>query len=212
MEFVCTNSVLAKTYIFLSLVKNILIFIRLLQQDNLCTNECISESFCKFAEECFCEYSDFIEQHGRKPLDEEIHSTYIIPLCELLLKHGLDPNYVFGEKYDESNIMYKIDWIDKPYVAADTLKLLLENGGNPLVEVDDESIWQLSDFDIWFDVLHGYAQQEDYMLKFDSMFHFWLVLRGFLSNEEEKFKDHSLYTYNLVQIDKDHWDVQIIRN
>ena len=59
---------------------------------------------------------------------------------------------MFGEKNDESNIMYQIYWIDKPYVAADTLKLLLENGGNPLLEVDNESIWQLSDFDIWFDV------------------------------------------------------------
>lgn len=181
-----------------------------LLNDNNCNSECICESFCKFAEECFCEYSEFIEQHGRKPLDEEIHSTYVFPLCEFLLKHGLDPNYVFGEKNSESNAMYEVYWIDKPYVAADTLRLLLENGGNPLVEVDGESIWKISDFDIWFDVLYGYAQQENYMLKFENRFHLWLVLRGFMSSDEEKFKDHSLYTYNLVQIDKDHWDVQVI--
>ena len=144
-------------------------------------------------------------------MDEEIHSTYIFPICELLLKYGLDPNYVFGEKNYESNIMYEIYWIDKPYVAADTLRLLLENGGDPLLEVDGESVWQLSDFDIWFDVLHGYARQKEYLLKFDSCFHFWLVLRGYLSSEEAKFKEHALYTYNLVQIDKNHWDVQIIQ-
>lgn len=185
--------------------------IKQILENNRCTRECVSETFCKFSEECFCEYSEFIVRHNRKPLDEEIHSTYIFPLCELLLKYGLDPNHVFGEKFDESNIMYQIYWIDKPYVAADTLKILLENGGNPLLEVDNESIWHLSDFDIWFDVLHRYAQREDYMLKFDSRFHFWLVLRGFLSNKDETFKEHSLYTYNLVQIDKDNWDLQIIQ-
>lgn len=197
-------------HLFMELPPNLKDIERVLN-DNRYTNKCISESFCKFAEECFCEYSEFIEQHNRKPLNEEIHSTYIFPLCKLLLKYGLDPNHVFGEKNDESNIMYQIYWIDKPYVAADTLKLLLENGGNPLLEVDNESIWQLSDFDIWFDVLNGYAQQEEYRLKFDSRFHFWLVLRGFLSSEEERFKEHSRYTYNLVQIGKDHWDVQVIQ-
>ena len=28
---------------------------------------------------------------------------------------------------------------------------------------------------------------------------------------EERFKEHSRYTYNLVKIDKDHWDVQVIQ-
>lgn len=176
-----------------------------------CSGECISESFCKLAEECFCEYSEFIDKYGRKPLDEELHSTYVFPLCELLLKYGLDPNYVFGDKYSESNIMYEVYWIDKPYVAADTLRLLLDNGGDPLLEVDDQSIWHLSDFDIWFDIAYGYAQEEYYKSTFDSRFHFWLVLRGFLSPDEEKFKEHFLYTYHLVPKDREHWDVQVIR-
>ena len=167
--------------------------------NNSYTSESISETFCKFAEECFCEYTEFIEKNKRKPKDDEIHSTYVFPLCELLLKYGLDPNYVFGEKNDESNIMYEVYWIDKPYVAADTLRLLLENGGNPLLEVDSESIWHLSDFDIWFDVSHGYAEEKHYMLKFDNRVHYWLVLRGYLFCEEECFKEHTLYTYKLSQ-------------
>ena len=197
-------------HLFMELPPNLDDIERVLE-GNYCTKECIGETFCKFAEECFCEYSEFTERHNREPLDEEIHSTYIFPICELLLKYGLDPNYVFGEITDESNIMYEIYWIDKPYVAADTLRLLLENGGDPLLEVDGESVWQLSDFDIWFDVSHGYARQKEYLFKFDSCFHFWLVLRGYLSDEEAKFKEHSLYTYNLVQIDKNHLDVQIIQ-
>ena len=166
-------------------------------KDNNCSRECISEAFCKFAEECFCECSDFVDKHARKPLDEEIHSTYVFPLCELLLKYGLNPNYVFGEKNSESNAMYEIYWIDKPYVAADTLKLLLEHGGDPHTEIDGESLWHLSDFDIYFDVAHGYAQETDYKQKFDNRVHFWLVLRGFLSQEEAMYKEHHLFTYKL---------------
>ena len=166
-------------------------------KDENCSRECISETFCKFAEECFCDCDEFMYQHGRKPLDEEIHSTYVFPLCELLLKYGLDPNYVFGEKNDEHNAMYEIYWIDKPYVAADTLKLLLEHGGDPYAEIDGESIWHLSDFDIYFDVSHGYAQEKEYKQKFDNRIHFWLVLRGFISQEEAMFKEHHLFTYKL---------------
>lgn len=177
---------------------------------NTFTQECISESFCKFLEDCCCEYCDFLDKYGRKPLDEEIHSTYVFPLCELLLKHGLDPNYVFGDKNSESNVMYEIYWIDKPYVAADTLELLLEHGGNPQLKVDDEPIWQSADFDIYFDISYGYARQEDYRIKFDSRFHFWLVFRSFLSPEDMQYRKHFLYTYNLIEIDKSCWDIQVV--
>lgn len=171
---------------------------RLIKEEN-CSRECISEAFCRFAEECLGEYGDFMKNHNRKPKDEEIHSAYILPLCKLLLAYGLDPNYVFGEKNEESNIMYEVYWIDMPYVAADTLKLLLENGGNPLLEVDDESIWRMVDFDIWFDTSHGYAEKHYFKATFDCRIHFWLVLRGFLSPKEECFKEHSLYTYKIRQ-------------
>ena len=169
---------------------------QVIKNDN-CSRECISEAFCKFAEECHGEYGDFMNKYSRKPLDEEIHSTYVFPLCELLLQYGLDPNYVFGEEAFESNVMYEIYWIDKPYVAADTLKLLLEHGGDPHTEIDGESLWHLADFDIYFDVSHGYAQKKDYKQTFDNHIHFWLVLRGFLSQEEAMYKEHHLFTYKL---------------
>lgn len=182
---------------------------QLIKAEN-CSRECISEAFCKFAEECFCECSSFMDKHGRMPLDEEIHSSYLLPLCELLLKYGLDPNYVFGEKNDESNAMYEIYWIDKPYVAADAIKLLLEHGGDPYTEIDGESLWHLSDFDIYFDVTYGYAQEEHYKQKFDNRIHFWLVLRGFLSQEEAMYKEHQLFTYKLDADDSSNWNLRIV--
>ena len=38
------------------------------------STECITEIFCEFANECHGEYRDFIEEHDREPLDEELHS------------------------------------------------------------------------------------------------------------------------------------------
>ena len=175
------------------------------------TPECMGETFCRFLEECFCEYSEFIEQYGRNPQDEEIHSTYVYPLCKIMLQYGLNPNNTFGEENSETNVMYEVYWLDKPYVAADTLKLLLEHGGDPLLQVDGESIWAMADFDLSFDVYEGYAHQDWYFHKFQGRFHYWLVLRGFLYPEEKYLREHALYTCNLVQIDKVHWDIQAVR-
>lgn len=191
---------------FMELPPNFVCIEQLLKDEQL-SSACISETFCSFAEKCFNEYNYFIDEHSREPLDDEIHSTYIFPLCELLLNYGLDPNYVFGEKYSESNIMYEIYWIDKPYVAADTLRLLLEHGGDPYLEIEYKSIWLMSDHDLCFDITEGYAFEDCYKMKFDCRFHFWLVLYGFL--EDERFKEHDLYTYNIVQTDNHHWDLKV---
>jgi len=84
-------------HLFMELPPNLKDIERVLN-DNRCTNKCISESFCKFAEECFCEYSGFIEQHNRKPLNEEIHSTYIFPLCNCCLNMAWTPTMCLERK------------------------------------------------------------------------------------------------------------------
>ncbi|MBQ2391255.1 MAG: hypothetical protein II306_05760, partial [Clostridia bacterium] len=115
------------------------------------------------------------------------------------LQYGLDPNYVFGEIPNETNALFEIYWIDKPFVAADTLKLLLEHGGDPHLEVGGESIWMTSDFDIWFDVINGYAAEDFFKHTFESHFYFWLVLRGFIYPEEEEYKEYTLFAYKLIE-------------
>ena len=74
-------------------------------------------------------------------------------------------------------------------------------GGTADIAASKEDIYKLefngSDFDIYFDVSHGYAQEKDYKQKFDNRIHFWLVLRGFISQEEAMFKEHHLFTYKL---------------
>ena len=91
-------------------------------KNNLYTAEEVTTIACYFTESCFLEYRDFTNEHNRSPLDEELHSTHIYDICKLLLKYGLDPNMVVGEKFSEYNIMNELRHIDKQYVGADTLR------------------------------------------------------------------------------------------
>ncbi len=182
---------------------------------NSYTPEEIATAACYFTESCFCEFRDFKEEHNRIPLDEELNSTYIYDICKLLLKYGLDPNMVVGEKYSEYNIMNEMRYIDKPYVGADTLRLLFENGGNPYNECDGFSLYHDIDFGIWFDVTDGYAEQDYYENMFDCNFHCYLVLQGFTADDENpeavNFKNHEQYTYKLVKKDDNKWDLLTVR-
>ena len=51
------------------------IYIETLLCSHTYTCETINDPFCKFVEECSCEYRDFADKHGRKPSEEQIHSN-----------------------------------------------------------------------------------------------------------------------------------------
>ena len=54
-----------------------------------------------------------------------LHTSYICAVFELLLKYGLDPNYVDS---DENNLMSSLECLEHEYIAADALSLLLAHG------------------------------------------------------------------------------------
>ena len=182
-------------------------------QNNNYSSEEVTSAACKFCEGCFMEYTDFIEEYGKEPLEYEIHTSYVYDICKLLLKYGLNPNLVLGEKYSETNIMYEIYWITKPYVAADVLRLLLEHGGNPMLLYDnDEPFFHLVDVDIWFDISEGYYAEDWYKIKFDCRFHFWLVLLAAVAEEgskEKKYINHEEYMPVITQKDEHSWDIGV---
>ena len=155
---------------------------------------------CRFCKDCFDEYTDFVDENFREPLDCEIHSSYVYDVCKLLIKYGLDPNLVMHNDGEETNIMFEIYWITKPYVAADTLRLLLENGGNPYLEFENVPFIYTVDHDFWYDVAEKYYDEAFYTVKFDCRFHFWLVMRGAdAANEQEKnYLNHHMYTYEVA--------------
>ena len=121
-----------------------------------------------FLERRDAEYQENMTYGGR--FVPHLHSAYLYQLVELLLQYGLDPNAVF----DSYNIMQSLQSVDNEYVGADTLRLLLEHGGDPFLEVDGESLFEDVDFGVMFDSVN----QEDRSF-YDSQVHIWFVYLGF---------------------------------
>ena len=98
-------------------------------------------------------------------------------------------------------------------MAADTLKLLLENGGDPNLVVDGDSIFTDVDFDIFFG-----AVEQHMRITYDSNVHYWMVLVGYggklIDGRDpvtlqpgctlEMFKDHRNLDFCLEKEDGDY--------
>ncbi len=142
----------------------------------------ISELAWKYIQECLFEEDDDHELLAY-PVDEGTvywkepqinlnwHSAYLPDVMNLLLKYGLDPNYSLAGK---NTLAAEITYIINEYVAADTLKLLFENGGNPMLCFDGETLYDEIAFDVWFA-----AMEMDDRRRYDSIVHCWFVLLAF---------------------------------
>ncbi len=177
------------------------------------TSEEITLAACKFADKCFMECEFFEEAFNRKPQKEEVHSSYIYEICELLLKYGLNPDLII----EENNIMYELRYIDYEYLSAETMKLMLENGANVNIDDGDEPLFQALDFDIMYDV-DGLEDKEI----FDKEFRLWLLMIGFGAAVDnrcpvnlaegfsvERFKNFRQFTYTIERLEKE-WIMHII--
>ena len=100
---------------------------------------------------------------------EQLHSTYLLNLIELLLDHGLDPN----EAFEDYSVMDSLDLVDTGYVAADTMDLLLQKGGNLYQECDGETLFDRIEFNVIFDAIN--QENRD---RYDQLIHLWLVMIG----------------------------------
>ena len=99
-------------------------------------------------------------------------------MIKLLLKYGLDPNLVVGE----DNIMDCLKYVDNEFLAADTLALLLEHGGNPdiIIPYERESLFDLIAGDVFFDAIEQYDRY-----RFASLVHYLMVLIGYGASYRE---------------------------
>lgn len=189
-------------------------------QGNEYTSEEVTLVACRFAENCFCECRDFELDNDRKPEEEEVHSSYIYTICEMLLKYGLDPNLVLGDKNGETNIIYELRYVDNMYKGAETIRLMLENGGSTQTEIDNESIFSMIDFDVAFDVV-----ELDNKDLYDKEFRIWLLMIGYgaVNNtgrcpldivdgyDIENFKEFEKFSYKIEFSEKD-WTMHIFDN
>lgn len=150
-------------------------------------------------------------------------SSHMLEAIRVLLEYGLDPNTIFTEALtdeitEEYNIMQSLRYIDNGYVAADTLALLLENGGNPSLIIDGNSFVRDVNFDLIFDL----NNQED-RIRYDALVHFWMVLVGYGARLEHgepcvdpcgdfdvgNLRNHRQYYYGAIESDRsnDHMEI-----
>lgn len=119
-------------------------------------------------EDCFFETQRLLDLQGTPPQRQELHCGYLGELMEMFLQHGLTLNKVV----DGQSLLSELFYVDYEYTAANTARLLLENGANPNMLLDGETIFDAIDFDIAF----GHRN----MRIFNERVHFWFVLIGYM--------------------------------
>ena len=190
---------------------------KLLKQESFSGEE-VTKTAIRYAEECTFEYEDyFLKTCPRCDLRNadiphsntaELHSAYLCDVVEMMLRYGLNPNAVYEHKGDFHNIMATVEFVDYVYAAADTLKLLLESGGDPNLKVNLDSVFESLDDDIWF----GSVEQE-LRWRYDAWVHTWMVLLAYGCENSgiqvfreydsdalfdlKKLRDHRNYYYGL---------------
>ncbi len=178
------------------------------------TSEELTKVAINFAEQCRFEISNALFEKEITPqtnplgIVEGYCSAYLYKVLEFLIQYGIDANAVFENDRNYYNLMSSVMWVDNGYVAADSMGLLLENGGNPNLLVDDESVFDEFTFDVFF----GAIEQEKRRL-YECWVHTWFVLLAFGGDYGEgslfkeygkdelfalhKLKDHRNYAFCL---------------
>ena len=164
-----------------------------------CWSECL-DYFNRCPEETCCSEPAFIPN---------MLSSNMPQVFELLLKYGLDPNAVC----EGETVLSSVSGVYNEYIAADTMALLMEHGGNPSLAVSGESLSDRIDFDLMF----GAFEQENRRI-YDSVVHCWFVLLGYRADASldlfarrrlecrlpafrlEDLKDHRNYYYGLSNV------------
>ena len=175
----------------------------------------VSRAGYDYAMECWSECLDYF---NRCPEETGCSEPVFIPnmlssnmpqVFGLLLKYGLDPNAVC----EGETVLSSVSGVYNEYIAADTMALLMEHGGNPSLAVSGESLSDRIDFDLVF----GAFEQENRRI-YDSVVHCWFVLLGYRADTSldlfarrrlecrlpafrlEDLKDHRNYYYGLSNV------------
>jgi len=153
-------------------------------QEKKLNSESISKVGIRYTEECKFDVDRYYEEKDPSLTLMELdvfresipglHSTYICEVMRFLLEFGLDPNGVFHSEFGNYNIMQELFFVENEYLGVDALSLLLENGGDPNLKIDGDSLFIDTAFDIWF----GAVEQEARWL-YDIWVHRWMVLVAF---------------------------------
>lgn len=180
----------------------------------------------KYVDDCQNDLMDDdwqVHHSGKGEVVPGYESSHMLDAIGVLLEYGLDPNSVYTEALTEDiseqyNIMQALRYIDNGYVAADTLALLLEHGGNPSIIIDGNSFVRDVNFDLLFDL----NNQED-RIRYDALVHFWMVLIGYGAKLEHgeacidpcghfdvtNLRNHRQYYYGAIHSDRSNDNMEI---
>lgn len=157
--------------------------------------ECVEECWAYFWEH------DAIRSEEAVP---GLHSSHVCDVLAFLLRHGLNPNAIFGEE----NIMDTLKYLDNGYMAADALALLFAHGGDPNLICGGYSIFAEIDFDVLFD-----AEEQQDRQRYSSLVHCWMVYLAFGATNHDgsppvsvfhgfdirKLKDHRQFYFGITK-------------
>ena len=179
-----------------------------LLQEKCYSPDAVSRAGFDYARTCWdnCEYYhnkhfEELRYSESKPVPDS-YSANMLQVFKLLLKYGLDPNAVCEDKCGSDTVLSCVEYVSNEYVAADTLALLIEHGGDPYKNVSDESLFEEVNFDVFF----GAFNMEDRSI-YDSIVHCWFVLLGY-SDKAGNSKD-LLTAFGKRQCDCDLEDFRI---
>ena len=174
--------------------------------------ECWEESI-SVTDDVDYSYDGYLSWCNKEPvIAPNLHSTYLYEVLSFLLEYGMDPNYT---RDGDWCLMEHVIHVVNGYIGADCLKLLLENGGNPNLVTDHDTVFSSIDHDVGFD-----ANNQQDRRAYDSLVHCWMVLIGFggrptngstpldtfsewlpqgeVPFELEKLKNHKDYTFGVT--------------
>ena len=134
------------------------------------------------------EYVDTIQWDG-EDVEEDIYhfstdcskrSAYMYSVFDLLLRYGLDPNAVF----DGCSVMEDLIWFGNNYTGADTLRLLLEHGADPMLPLSrgGETVFENVSFEVSFAAIELGRRWI-----YDAIVHCWFVLLAYQGNHESEY-------------------------
>ena len=180
----------------------------------LYTPDDVSVAGFQYVDDCICDLMDENWKTPRRPRGKVLPgycSSHMLEAFQCLLEYGLDPNAMYGEEHDQSNIMSELRYVENGYLAADSLALLLEHGGNPNIKLHGGAFIRDINTDLIFDL----NNQMD-RTRFDNLVHYWMVLIGYGAKLEDgqesidmcpghdasELKNHRDFYYGAIHSDR----------
>ena len=183
--------------------------------ENKMSSEEVTRTALKLCDHGFCSYSDYLYEHEKEPLPEELETYNWEALFDILIECGLDANLVIcddGINYE--NLLQSLQFLEHGDLSARILRNVLKNNGNPNILIDDLGLFADIDSNLMIDIqlsLHHHKWQ------LDNAWRYWLVMVGFggtINNgqspvemcnglQPDIFKEFEKYDYRIKRSEED---------